>query len=339
MRKLSRKIQSWRRSLNGKYLRPGYEPNLPDHINIETASVCNLRCSCCPHGVSSGSMRPSGIMSVETFYHVLGHIDVPFKLAYLHLHGEPLLNPNLALFVKEFVQRKIAVNLYSNCTVADEARWDDILDAKRVAVNFSADLLGQDYYENMRIGAHYNDTLNHLEVINAVFARHNMYFNITIVMDNALAGHADEILQCCEMLYKRYSNLNGILLGSKFPWPRLPLTGDLAGHLGQGHKRCPHAFEGLSVLWNGDASMCSFDYTGECIVGSLLDNTYSEVLNNDAAREFRMLHWRHNDTKLSLCRDCLLDRYSPMSVTFHRMAFIKKDYNEKKQIIESFFRF
>lgn len=338
MRKLKAKMQSWQRSLKGKYLRPGYEPNLPQHINIEAASICNLRCSCCPHGASPGSMRSSGIMSVDVFHKVLSNLDVPFKLAYLHLHGEPFLNPNLPNFVNELTSRKVAVNLYSNCTDADNEKWDAILDAKRVAVNFSADLLGQDYYDSIRVGTHYGETMNKLDSINEVFARHKMFFNMTIVMDNGLVDHIDDVVRCCEMLYRRYSQLNGILLGSKFPWPRLPLTGDLAGHLGPGHHRCTHAFEGISVLWNGDATMCSFDYTGECVVGSLLDNTYREVLNNSAARKFRMLHWRHRDTELPLCRDCLLDRFTPVSVTLHRSGFLNKDYHEKTRIIKSFFQ-
>ena len=339
MRELKTKIQSWHLSLNRKYLHPGFEPNTPDYINIETASVCNLRCSCCPHGTVSGSMRPLGIMSVDTFHRVLEHLDVPFKLAYLHLHGEPFMNPNLPSFVDELSHRHIAVNLYSNCTIVDELKLDSILNARRISVNFSADLLSQEYYEKIRVGAHFNETLDKLDVANEIFARHNMFFNITIVMDSDLADHADNVLKSCEMLYARYSQLNGILLGSKFPWPRLPFTGDLAGHLGQGHKRCIYAFEGLNVLWNGDTSMCSFDYTGECVVGSLLNNTYTEILNNSAARRFRMLHWRHKDNELPLCKDCLLDRYRPASITLHRSAFSKMNHNEKKQIIESFFQF
>lgn len=339
MRKLIRKMRSCWRSLNGKYLRPGYEPNTPHHVNIETASVCNLRCSCCPHGVARDSMRTSGIMSVDTFHRVLEHLDFPFKLAYLHLHGEPFLNPNLTTFVGELTQRNVMVNLYSNCTVVDEKKMDAILDARHVAMNFSADLLGKEYYERIRVGAHYGDTLDNLDKVNEIFARHNMLFNITIVMDSGFVDYSEDVVGCCDMLYKRYSQLNGILLGSRFPWPRLPLTGDLARHLRKGHKRCIYAFEGLNVLWNGDATMCSFDYTGECVVGSLLENTYSEVLNNSAARKFRMWHWRHRNTELPLCKDCLLDHYVPVSVTLHRSVFLKKDYNEKKRIIGLFFQF
>ena len=158
MRKLKTKMRNWHRSLNGKYLRPGYEPNAPDQINIETASVCNLRCSCCPHGISNSSMRSPGIMSIDTFNRVLENIDIPVKLAYLHLHGEPFLNPNLTNFVDILNHRKIAVNLYSNCTVIDEAKLDTILNAKRVSLNFSADLLNPEYYESMRVGTHYDDT-------------------------------------------------------------------------------------------------------------------------------------------------------------------------------------
>lgn len=337
MRRITDKIRKWCRSLNRKYLRPGYEPKLPDQINIETAGVCNLRCSCCPHGASPSSMRSLGIMSVNTFQRVLANLDINLKHAYLHMHGEPFLNPNLSDFVKDLNQRKITVNLYSNCTVVDEAKLDRILGMPHVTMNFSADLLGREYYESMRVGAHYTDTLNKLDSINALFVRHNRFFNLTIVTDSSFACRANEVYGFCQMLFTRYSRLNGILLGSKFPWPRLPWTGDLDGHLGKGHKRCMHAFEGLSILWNGDATMCSFDYTGECVVGSLLENTYTEVFNNAAARRFRMLHWCHRDSELPLCNDCLLDRYVPTSVKLHRSVFLKKEKNEATRIIQSFF--
>ena len=339
MRKLSDKIRKWQRSLYRKYLRPGYEPNLPDQINIETSSICNLHCSCCPHGVSHDTRRSSGIMSVDTFHRVLNNIDIPVRLAYLHMYGEPFLNPNITVFVDELVKKNITVNLYSNCTIINEATFDTLLNAKRVAMSFSADLLNKEYYESIRVGARYDDTLNNLDIANAVFASHNMFFNIIMVVDESFASHSDDIIRCCDMLYGRYSQLNGILLGSKFPWPRMSSTGDLAGHLGKATHRCAHAFEGVSVLWNGDATLCSFDYTGECVVGSLLNNTYSEIINNNAARHFRMLHWRHRDNELPLCKDCLLDRYTPTSVKLNRSVYLNKDYNEKKRVIESFFQF
>lgn len=337
MRRINDIIRRWRRSLDRKYLRPGYEPTLPDHINIETASVCNLRCSCCPHGVSRTTMRQPGIMSVDTFRRVLDHLDIPLKQAYLHLHGEPFLNPHLADFVEMLNQRQIAVNLYSNGTAVDETQLDAILQKRHVTINFSVDLLGQEYYEGIRVGAHYADTLNKLDDINTLFDRHNKFFNIIVIVENGLADRTDMIYGQVQTLYMRYSRLNGILLGSKFPWPRLPWTGDLTGHLGKERQRCTHAFEGLSVLWNGEATMCSFDYTGECVVESLLKHTYTEVYNNPAARRFRALHWRHRDTELSLCNDCILDRYVPSSVKLHRSVFLKQDKNETLRIIQSFF--
>lgn len=337
MRRINDKLRKWCRSLDRKYLRPGYEPALPDQINIETASICNLRCSCCPHGAAHSAMRRPGIMSADTFHRILSHLNIPLKMAYLHMHGEPFLNPNLPDFVEELSHRQMAVNLYSNGVAVDEATLDAILHTPRVTINFSADLLGQDYYESMRVGAHYTDTLNKLDAVNALFVRHNKFFNMTIVTDSCFAGRADEIYGHCQRLYTRYPRLNGILLGSKFPWPRLPWTGNLTGHLVKERHRCTHAFEGLSVLWNGDATMCSFDYTGECVVGSLLEHTYTEVYNNPAARSFRVLHWRHRSAELPLCNDCILDRYVASSVKLHRAGFLKQDKNEAIRTIQSFF--
>ena len=331
------KIQKWCRSISGKYLRPGYEPHMPDRINIEAASACNLRCACCPHGQPNSGMRPAGIMSMDTFLRVLRHIDIPIRQTYLHLHGEPFLNPNLTDFVGELNSRHIAVNLYSNCTVGDEKQWETIIKNNQVSLNFSADVIGEEYYEHLRVGARFKETLDRLDTLNMLFAKYKRFFNLIIILDGGYQERIEELTHCCEQLYARYSNLFKIILGSRFPWPRLPWTGDLDGHLVKGHQRCSYAFEGLSVLWNGDVTMCSFDYTGECVVGSLLDDTYSRLFNNAAARHFRMLHWRHRDNELPLCKDCLLDRYVPMSLTLKRTTFLNNDQHGKKQTIESFF--
>lgn len=337
MRRLNEKIRRWWRSLDAKYLRPGYEPSVPFEINIETSSICNLRCSCCPHGVARCEMRKPGIMTAETFRRVMDHIDIPLKRVYLHLHGEPFLNPDLPSFVEELTQRKIPITLYSNAMAVKEEQLEAILRSKQVTMTFSADLLSKEYYEAMRVGSNYEACLQKLDALNEVFVRCNRFFNIVIILDAEWVEKTDEVAAACERLYERYSRLNGILLGSKFPWPRLPLTGDLVNHLAPARrKRCNYAFEGLSILWNGDATLCSFDYTGECVVGSLLDHTYTEVFNNSAARHFRMLHWRHQDDRLPLCKDCLLDQYVPSSVNLHRASFLKKDNNEKRQLIQSF---
>lgn len=335
---IGHKIQRWWCSLDAKYLRPGYEPHFPHQINIETSSVCNLRCSCCPQGIAHKNMRPRGLMSVETFRQVLDHIDIPIQLAYLHMHGEPFLNPNLPLFVKELNQRQIKVNLYSNATMEEESVLDAVLQNKHVTLTFSVDLLGKAYYEQLRVGATYEETLAKLDTLHEVFVRNNRFFNITVILDKSFAGREEEVVAACDELYRRYPRLNGISFGSKFPWPRLPWTGELEDRLGKPHHRCQYAFEGLSVLWNGDASLCSFDYTGECVVGSLLDHTYSEVINSPLARHFRMLHWRHRADELPLCNDCLLDRFIAESVSIHRAKYLKKESHERKQIIESFYQ-
>lgn len=335
---IGHKIRRMWRSLDAKYLRPGYEPSYPHQINIETSSVCNLRCSCCPQGIAHKNMRPRGLMSVETFRRVLDHVDVPMKTAYLHLHGEPFLNPNLPVFVQELVNRQIKVHLYSNVTVVTPEHLDAVLQNKHVKHTFSVDVLGEKYYEDIRVGAKYKETLAKLDTLHEVFVRNNRFFNITVILDKSFAGREEEVVTVCDELYRRYPRLNGISFGSKFPWPRLPWTGELEDRLGKPHHRCKYAFEGLSILWNGDASLCSFDYTGECVVGSLLDHTYTEVFNGAEARRFRMLHWRHRDNELPLCNDCLLDRYVAGEVSIHRAKYLKKESHERKQIIESFYR-
>ena len=50
---------------------------------------------------------------------------------------------------------------------------------------------------------------------------------------------------------------------------------------------CPHPFQDVGVLWNGDVTLCCLDHDGELSVGNINTSSIEEVIQNDAAKKLR----------------------------------------------------
>ena len=79
--------------------------------------------------------------------------------------------------------------------------------------------------------------------------------------------------------------------------------------------------------------MCSSDYRGECIVGSLWEHTYSHLMNNRKARLFRRHIATRRADRNTICEACLIDRLNIFSRTVRR-KFIEE---AKPATLEKYF--
>ena len=101
-------------------------------IYIEITNVCNLACDFCPR-----TMRKPEFMSVDTFSKVLDQIKPYTDYIYLHVKGEPLLHPQLDIFLDLSYEKGFQVNITTNGTLIHKVQ--DILLSKPALhqINFS----------------------------------------------------------------------------------------------------------------------------------------------------------------------------------------------------------
>ena len=92
-------------------------------VYVEITNVCNMACSFC-HGHS----RPKGFMTCDEFSHILDQLDGKTQYIYYHLMGEPLLHPELPVFLKMASERGFRSVITTNGTLL-EKRGQEILDA------------------------------------------------------------------------------------------------------------------------------------------------------------------------------------------------------------------
>ena len=179
--------------------------------------------------------------------------------------------------------------------------------------------------------ARYEMAVEALERIDRVFESSGRYYMLNVIVDRETSG---VVQQACECMYGRFKRLMGINLSSCWPWPGLPSTGDLAGHLSRRAYLCKQAKGALSVLWNGDVAFCALDYNGESIVGNLLEQRYSKVFNGCLARRWRRHLFAGATFPGHFCRGCLVPRYRGIEIKTFRNRYMKMPADERNKIFD-----
>lgn len=306
-----------RKWIDGMLLR-GWRFTPSQSMILETTNLCSLKCTCCPNGVREQALRKRGLMSRETFDIALSHIDLPVRQCFLHMCGEPLLNQHLPYFAEKLLERKITPIIFSNGYRIDSDLLERLLSLKGVSMAFSMDLLSEKHYEGLRTPGKFETAVEELTRINALFTKKNRFYGLNIIVDPAAIDTLDNRFRD---LFQTFSHLNKISLSSRWPWPHLPQTGDIAGHLAARGGLCKRVKELPVILWNGDVSFCSFDYSGELIIGNIKDNLYSRLFNGKRARKIRRHLLTGNEYREALCQHCLLPRYESYSSLLTRRQY------------------
>lgn len=316
-------LNNWQK-LKMRYLVPGKLTRLGDTLTIELTNRCSLACSCCPNGCDRSSCRPPHTISDADFEHLLSQIDIPFSRVFLHLHGEPFLNSDLPLIANRLIHHGVSeLSVFSNGYHIDIKLLESLLNVTsghNLHIAFSAELYSRHTYEAIRYPGRFEEIWRSMEQIDNVMKRYQKTYTVNAIVNEQAI---DTLPHTVPDLFSRLQQLDEIHLNSAFPWPHLPQTGEIAGHLQSRRSICSQIWQLPVILASGEVSMCGSDYRGECIVGSLWEHRYSELINNDAARRFRRNIVLRKACRNSICADCLIDRHISFSRTVKR-KFIEK---------------
>ncbi|MEK3661920.1 hypothetical protein BSK49_10795 [Paenibacillus odorifer] len=84
---------------------------------VEISNYCNLECVYCPHPHQT---RKKGFMSFKTFKDAVELvIRCEQKEIYLHNFGEPLLHPDIILFINYSIEKGLIPNFFTNGVLLD----------------------------------------------------------------------------------------------------------------------------------------------------------------------------------------------------------------------------
>lgn len=272
----------------------------PQHIFLETTSLCNLKCQLCP--------RTNG----ET---LLGHMD--FKLFKkvveeanrygprnfcLHLFGEPLLAPN---FIKEInfikkVNPKNTIILTSNGTRLDENLARAMIKAPidRLAVSFMSakkenylKITGVDQLEKIEeniiklIGLKKQLKSSKPKIFVRMILNEDNFQEKKIFKEK---WRDKKVIIEIRLAHNYGGNIKNNAL-RKIPKKRYP---------------CYHLWLSPAIHWNGDLSICCNDYKRANVLGNVNQQTVNEIWNSPRLNGYRKLMLAGIYQKIPLCDKC-----------------------------------
>ncbi|MEZ4484778.1 MAG: SPASM domain-containing protein [Syntrophotaleaceae bacterium] len=271
-------------------------------------NLCNLSCSFCHQ-----SKRPKSFVTPAEFDHTLRQIGGFTDYLALHLLGEPLLHPDLALLLASCHAHGKQVNLTTNATLLPQSRETLLASPALRQINISLHS-----FENAEglaaLHAYLEDVF---DFIHAAQAKNGPYISLRLwnLRDKGAASQNEATRQLLKRLETFFflpmpipamltpgqgiRLAPGVFLSQEpeFHWPHaLPFDQGDRGF-------CRGLRDHIGILADGTVVPCCLDAEGDIPLGSIHHQGLGEILDGDRARRMRDGFSRQQVIE-DLCRRC-----------------------------------
>lgn len=268
-------------------------------VYIEISNICNLSCSFCPK-----TIRPPKMMNENEFSHVINQITPFTDYVYFHLLGEPLLHPNLKIFLKIAEENNLKVIITTNGTLLKEK--NEILLSCFSHYKTVISLHSFEANSKINFDDYINTCLNY-----AVKAQDKKIVVLRLWNNGGKNLLNSSILQKIEERFpkpwrdtrggKQIGNNIYIQYGDKFDWP------DITAQTTNNTAFCYGLRDQIGVLSDGTVVPCCLDNNGEINLGNIFENDLETIINSPRAQN--IYNGFSNRTACEeLCKKCSFAR-------------------------------
>ena len=135
----------------------------PIALQIETSTVCNLRCKMCEYSYQKKNSR-GRLMSLEEFKVILSKFPPTISLDMTGI-GEPFLNPDFIKMVRFAKKRGSNVVFSTNGILMKENQMDDLINIGVDMISFSVDASTKETHERIRAGSSFEKLVQNISVL------------------------------------------------------------------------------------------------------------------------------------------------------------------------------
>ena len=266
---------------------------------VEITNVCNLNCTFCPK-----TKRPPRTMTAEKFALILDRLCGHVTYVYLHVMGEPLLHPQLAVLMALAEARGMKICITTNGTLL-RSRADELLAAKnlhKISISLHS------FEGNDRAVSEERAYLEEVWDFAAKASERGVIVALRLWNEGGAEALNGDILNFLreKLASSDWPETRGgsfkladhlyLERAQKFDWP--DLEADEADT-----QFCYALRDQLGVLADGTVVPCCLDHEGDLALGNLFEDDLDTILNNTRARGLREGFSRRQPTE-ALCRRC-----------------------------------
>lgn len=289
-------------------LRWHYGPRLnwrggfPDHVDLELASVCNMKCPMCYTTTQEfKDLVPAKLLDFDLFRRLVDECAAHrlFSLR-LSFRGEPTLHPRFMECARYAKERGIPeVSSLTNALRLTPAMFAELVDMEFDWLTISFDGMGKTYDE-IRNPAKFTEMLAKIEEFRAIRDRKGSRKPVLRIQTvwPAIESDPQSFYDLFEPIVDQvcYIPLHDYLHKDI----QIEYLDDF---------RCPVPWQRLVVESAGRVLMCINDELGRHIVGDTTKQSLAEIWNGEALRAVRQVHLNHEGCrKLVPCKACNMPR-------------------------------
>lgn len=281
----------------------------PLYIVIETSAICNLKCPMCPLILQhKNAGKHSKFFPYDLFCRIVDEAsEIGVRSLSLNGLGEALMNPRFVDMARYAKQKGILdVMVTTNGTLLTEKMAEDIIEAGVDSVAFSFDSPDKEIYEEIRIGAVFEDVISNMKKFYETrkkIGSVNPITRLNIIDFPEYRQPLPKILSMFEDIIDIIVYVT--LLDESKDWSYLK------NHKDKIHFACYQASTRIFINVDGNVAPCCYDFDNNCIkLENIKNTTLKKTWNNPKAKAFRKLHqdYRWYDNKQ--CSQCCIPAYA-----------------------------
>jgi radical SAM protein with 4Fe4S-binding SPASM domain len=269
--------------------------NFPSHLDIETASACQMRCPMCYTTYMDENLK--GIMKYELYTRLVDEAaSLGVYSVKLSWRGEPLLNKNIVQMVKYAKGKGIKeVAFLSNAEFLTKEMAEALVDAGLDWLSVSADGTG-DIYNEIRRPAIFEETLERVAYMKQYRDGKGLSRPLLRVQSimSAVESNPEEFKEAWAGIVDRLN----IIADETRDFNEKNLQFDR-------YFVCSKPWQRMTIAYDGRVHQCISDYGAKNVIGdtnkmSLYDIWHGE--KNEAVREaFRRHQYLENNAPCNIC--------------------------------------
>jgi radical SAM protein with 4Fe4S-binding SPASM domain len=269
----------------------------PLHLDVETNSLCNLRCPFC--ATTHNRYKP-GFMAEPTWKKILdesGRNEL-YSLKFT-FRGEPLLHPDLPRMVKYAKDAGILdVYFNTNAVRLTEDGIRALIDAGLDRISISFEGFEKEVYERYRVGARFEQVVRNIETLKRVKEETGSVkplVRVQTVLIPELTGREKEYAafwtpRADEVAYLDMKNEEG--------------NPDHRGIISDW--ACPQLWQRLTITWEGKILPCVHDIYEWMSFGNVTDMPLREAWRSAREEGYRERHRAGRAHEIPACNRCPL---------------------------------
>jgi len=273
----------------------------PPSLQIEPTNICNARCLCCPTWTSP---RPKGYMEYSLFEKIINDAaQIGVRRIRLFLHGEPMLHPKIIDMLGYIKSKGLALNLTTNGIRFNKEIIKAILSSGvNSADHITFSILGysKHVHEMIMPGVNHEKVMKNISDFLEERKEHRMNGPVIETIFYAMPDNEFEETQYFDYWRGKvdHARLGGRISESfaEYNQQEKKITPRM--------QTCTNIWERLTVLWNGDVTLCCQDVNGDWIIGNLKNQSIQEVWNSEQLLSIKRIHKEKRFRNFPFCYQC-----------------------------------